>query len=208
MKACLILLLTIFLIGCISLETVPQSSKLTDTSEKKIKSDGKVIEMYLSYSNGEDSNLYKNQSNNSNFALETSVAFYLSDTFKFKAVNLKPTEYQKFTEPENFKNDFVMTVSVIEKTVDPESLGQMFLRGISFGFVKQNLQKKIEYKIDLKDVKSGRTYQVSSNIEAIYQYQAPMLIIPVNLDNHPFTTGKQVEMHMDKLKTLAQRIIE
>lgn len=208
MKAIILLILATCLTGCITLNAVINSSNSGEVAPKKATSAGKILEVYLFYSNGEDSNLYKGQSNHGNYLLETSIASFLNDSFKFKAVNLKPTEYQKIAMPEKFKNDLVLTIFVSEKTTDLESFGEAVLRGLSFGFLKQNLQKNIEYKLELKDLKSGHIVRASLSLDTLYQYQAPMLVIPFNLDSHPFTYGQQIALHMVNLKILAHRIIQ
>lgn len=198
----------VLLSSCINLATVENSKNLNKNITNKIISDGKILQLFLRYSNNGDGNLDKYKSNRQNPFLEVSVAASIEKQFKFKSVHLTPTMYQKITQPENYKDDLVLKVVINENTVSDESGVETIIRAISFGFYSQKLLKNIAYKLEITDLHTNKVFKAESVINATYSYQAPMLVIPLNLDHHPFTASQQVAKHQQAIDELLKQVIE
>lgn len=194
--------------GCINMTTVQNSKKNDSNVTKKIKSDGKIVQLHLKYSNNSYANLDINKSNYQNSSLEIELAATIDKKYKFKSLHLMPTMYQKITNPEKYNDDLDLKVVINETTVSDESFSETVLRGISFGFYPQKILKHLEYKLEITDVRTNKKFNSESVVSANYSYQAPMLVIPINLDNHPFTLSQQSAKHREAVMELMNQVIE
>lgn len=171
-------------------------------------SNGKTLQLSLRYANNGDGNLDKNKSNTLNPFLEVNLAASIEEKFKFKIVHLMPTMYQKITHPENYKDDMVMKVEINENSTYDENVAEIIARVMTFGFFPQKISKNIEYKLEITDLHTNKVFKAESVINAAYSYQAPMLVIPINLDNHPFTINQQIVEHQRAVDELLKQVIE
>ena len=190
--------------GCTTLSVTDKTKSWMPDHPSQFSSKSKTVEVVLAYSTDENGRMDLYKSNGENANLEVRYAAELGKGFGFTSVYLRPTDYQTVTDPQKKSPDYILNFEITEQTMEKEGVGSKILRAITFGIVKQRIEKQITYKLSIFP-KGSKESASSETLTAEYAYQAPLLIIPFDLDHHPFTIEEQIEVHLKALLELTKR---
>ena len=186
-----------------------QNSEKTEKQSDIFNSQNSTAQIFVFFENSDNGNLNVAKSNVHNFYLESILADKIVEEFKFKSVILQPTQYQRLTDPEKYKVDYSININIKEKTIKPEPIWGMVLRAISFGFYHQKIGKSMIYKIEIINLSNNKKMVSSDSIiDSTYEYLAPFLILPLNLDSHPFSYQKQMALQEKAIINLMKQVIK
>lgn len=113
----------------------------------------------------------------------------------FDEIHPVPTKTEEKLHPRKYNDDFKLTVKVKEKVTKDQSGWNMFLRVITLGFYKQYIEKEVDYEVVVEDLKNKKEYVMKKNYLLEMTFQTPMLIFPMNMDEHPFTMDDQAVLY-------------
>lgn len=131
---------------------------------------------------------------------------YLAGWGAFDIVHPVPSLVEEKLHPRKFDDDYIVELNLKEEVTRDQGALDMFLRFITLGFYKQRVEKKLEYDLKVTNRRTNKLidYQNSSKIEIAYQ--TPMLIFPINMDKHPFTTDEQAYIYLQLIKNDLSKI--
>lgn len=188
--------------SCLSLE-VKEIKKPEIDIEEKIDITNKRIMLKTSYTDNELTNLSKTKANAFDTLLPKAIAESLAIKYSAQITVATSQDADSFLKT----NDAALFIVVAERTVIDESTIQSIFRGFSFGFYRQYLTKEIKYEINYQENGITKVKKSRLTVNSEFGYQAPMLIIPMNLDKHPFSQNQQISFHKDQLLNLFEKLV-
>lgn len=109
---------------------------------------------------------------------------------------------------DTYNINYVLSIRIRENNQYLETGSGKFLRGISFGFIPQDVQKNSDFTLKIYNAKKTILSQVENTYNSNYKYIAPMLVIPLNLDQNPQTYDLQIKQYHERVLNLLRQIIQ
>ena len=186
-KKSLLLLPILFIFGCSTVELTPDFDLKKVPVERVIKNMPQKRIIITAQVNVElNSILSKVISNARNANLDNELVKSLQSPRNFASVKIKPTQVELLSDPAANKADVDVEVVVGEKYTYEDPVYIYLLRAITFGVYPQTVRKHYNVNYKIHDNKSNKQVDFTQEYDAEYKYRVPFLIIPLNLDTHPF----------------------
>lgn len=199
-KSFWLLFLLFFTTSCLSLK-VKDIDPIKIETEEKFSLTNKKVFLKVTYSDNESTNLSQTKKKAFDSILPKNISDFLIEKFQSKIVNESIDE----SNIANETIDGIITISITENTISDESTLKSIFRGLSFGFYRQYLTKEFKYELSYQD--KHTTKKGNSTVVSEFGYQAPMLIIPLNLDKHPFSQNQQINFHKQQIANLLNSMV-
>lgn len=143
-----------------------------------------------------DGTLEKASLNNKNYLFEDILAQKFADSKMFSIVR-KSSDSNVSSIFQHPNHSYSVTVLLSEDSNVSSSFGSYLLRIISLGFYPQVVEKYLKYEIKAVNINTRETLSFDEMYTIVVSYKAPFLLIPVNIDSHPFSYRKQAQIFVD-----------
>ncbi len=154
-----------------------------------------------------DGNLSNISLQNQNYYFEKILIQKLSDAKLFSTVK-RSTELRTDDNSLYLHPVYSLTVLLFEDSNYSASFGNYLMRSFSLGFYPQYVEKNLRYEISIENLRTNEKLSLVKPHKIIVSYTAPLLVIPIDINSHPFSIKKQSQMYVDIIyPTLSQLFI-